>query len=563
MEFAEFIRTPRVEKVTLYRANTPPLEGTLCVTGHHLILSRRQDDDEEELWLLHRNIDSFEKKLTGSVGTLTLKCKDFHIMHLEIPSIDDCFNVAASVEQLSNVDNINLSYPFFFRPMFDIFEDGWQAYTVESEFNRLQKYLSADWRISSLNRTFEVCSGYPHLVIVPKSVDDETIVRAAGFRQNGRFPVLSYYHKDNSMVIMRCSQPLSGPNNKRCKEDERLVNAVLGIGRRGYILDTRSPTTAKLATAKGGGVEPEAHYSQWRRIHQSMERYQILHESIIKLVEACYDVNCGMDKWLSKLDSSGWLTHVKDALTCACVAAQCVDKEGASVLVHGSEGADSTVLVTSLAQLILDPDCRTVRGLEALIEREWLHGGHPFADRCSKSAFATSRQRMESPVFLLFLDSIWQIWTQFPCSFEFNEDFLIMLFKHAYASQFGTFLCNNERDRAVYQVKDKTVSLWSYINRPEVLTKFLNALYDPNASVIWPSVAPQSLQLWTGLYQQWQKYHPVQREVWDEIVKIKETDKEAKSRVVKLRKHLVNLEREALDNGLIPAPNQVPGAHAY
>lgn len=51
MEFAEFIRTPRVEKVTLYRANTPPLEGTLCVTGHHLILSRRQDDDEEELWV--------------------------------------------------------------------------------------------------------------------------------------------------------------------------------------------------------------------------------------------------------------------------------------------------------------------------------------------------------------------------------------------------------------------------------------------------------------------------------------------------------------------------------
>ena len=52
-------------------------------------------------------------------------------------------------------------------------------------------------------------------------------------------------------VIMRCSQPMTGPNGKRCKEDERLVNAVLGIGRRGYILDTRSTTMAKLATAKG------------------------------------------------------------------------------------------------------------------------------------------------------------------------------------------------------------------------------------------------------------------------------------------------------------------------
>ena len=35
-----------------------------------------------------------------------------------------------------------------------------------------------------------------------------------------------------------------------------------------------------------------------------------------------------MDKWLSRLDASGWLTHVKSVLCCACVVAQCVDKEG-------------------------------------------------------------------------------------------------------------------------------------------------------------------------------------------------------------------------------------------
>lgn len=35
---------------------------------------------------------------------------------------------------------------------------------------------------------------------------------------------------------------------------------------------------------------------------------------------------------------------------------------GASVLVHGSEGLDTTLQVTSLAQLLLDHDCRTVRG---------------------------------------------------------------------------------------------------------------------------------------------------------------------------------------------------------
>ena len=53
------------------------------------------------------------------------------------------------------------------------------------------------------------------------------------------------------MVIMRSSQPLTGPNGRRCKEDERMLNATLGIGRRGYIVDTRSPALTKLATARG------------------------------------------------------------------------------------------------------------------------------------------------------------------------------------------------------------------------------------------------------------------------------------------------------------------------
>ena len=30
-----------------------------------------------------------------------------------------------------------------------------------------------------------------------------------------------------------------------------------------------------------------------------------------------------------------------------------------------------------------------------------------------------------------------QIYQQFPCSFEFNDRFLITLFEHAYSSQFG------------------------------------------------------------------------------------------------------------------------------
>lgn len=36
---------------------------------------------------------------------------------------------------------------------------------------------------------------------------------------------------------------------------------------------------------------------------------------------------------------------------------------------------------------------------------------------------------------------------QYPCSFEFNELYLIHLHDHAHSCQFGTFIGNCEKDR--------------------------------------------------------------------------------------------------------------------
>lgn len=55
-------------------------------------------------------------------------------------------------------------------------------------------------------------------------------------------------------------------------------------------------------------------------------RSNILQESLIKLVEACNDHSNSMDRWLSKLEASNWQSHVKEILTTACLAAQCIDR---------------------------------------------------------------------------------------------------------------------------------------------------------------------------------------------------------------------------------------------
>lgn len=165
-----------------------------------------------------------------------------------------------------------------------------------------------------MNKDFSVCPSYPPLVAVPKDIDDDTLRKVATFRHSGRFPVLSYYHKKNGMVstrnsslydsfccemlfedfsgvmtacavltltlksfqvMMRAGQPLPGTNGRRCKEDEKLINATLRPGKRGYIIDTRSINVAQQAKARGGGFESEANYPQWRRINKTIERWAI------------------------------------------------------------------------------------------------------------------------------------------------------------------------------------------------------------------------------------------------------------------------------------------------
>lgn len=91
-------------------------------------------------------------------------------------------------------------------------------------------------------------------------------------------------------------------------------------------------------------------------------------------------------------------------------------QENSNVMVHGSEGMDITLCVTSLAQVILNPDCRTVRGFEALIEREWLQAGHPFWSRTFKGPFndsVPSKSKSSAPTFILFLDCVWQVRWEF------------------------------------------------------------------------------------------------------------------------------------------------------
>ncbi|XP_074104734.1 myotubularin-related protein 9 [Cotesia typhae] len=558
MEFFDMIPVPKVGCVVLTEKKNEKqsrLEGTLCLSDHHLLLSFREEF-RKDLWLLYRNIDVIEKKTNNQIpgGSIVLKCKDFRILQLDFISTDDLLNIATSLEKLSSLDQ-TLQYPFFFRPQMlnldkNQSENGWTAFTPVSEWSRLLASHGDEWRISYLNRDYKVCNSYPSTMVVPRLIDDQMIISSAAFREGGRFPVLCYRHEGGS-ILFRSGQPLCGATGKRCKEDERLLNVVLGAGRRGYIIDTRSSNQAQSARARGGGTEIDSAYPQWRKVFKSVPRLSDLAESLSKLIEACNDISCSTSQWLSRLESSGWLSTVQSAMNAACVAAQCLHQELAAVLVHGGAGRDSTLVITSIAQIILNPDCRTIRGFEALVEREWLQAGHPFYTRTRHGAYypTNSQHSPHAPTFLLFLDCLYQLHYQFQSSFEYTTDMLIELFKHAYFSGYGTFLGDCESDRVSLRLAERTTSIWTYINRSESLEKWMNPLYEPNLGIIWPSVAPISINLWKELYLSHTSASP-----WDGFITCVTQIKQNHLAVKKIANQLRIQVRRALDE-IICDPN--------
>lgn len=61
MEFADLILTPRLDDVKLQSPLHDTVDGTLCITGHHLILSSRREG-VQELWVINKEICYKKKK---------------------------------------------------------------------------------------------------------------------------------------------------------------------------------------------------------------------------------------------------------------------------------------------------------------------------------------------------------------------------------------------------------------------------------------------------------------------------------------------------------------------
>ncbi|KAF6040646.1 hypothetical protein EB796_001059 [Bugula neritina] len=378
-------------------------------------------------------------------------------------------------------------------------ENGWNVYKPMEEYERMG-VPNDSWRVTKINSSFTLCDTYPTVLAVPAQATDEDLKAVAKFRSRGRLPVLSWLNKETQVSITRCSQPLVGVTTKTSRDDENYLHHIMEANHQGqklFIIDARPKVNAQANRAKGGGFEDQDAYQNVELVFLDIHNIHVMRESQRKLKDICHPTQDD-HHWLSNVESTQWLLHIKAILAGAFKIADKVESHKMSVLVHCSDGWDRTAQMSSLAMLLLDPFYRTIKGFEVLIEKEWISFGHKFNHRIGHGEDKHGDSE-RSPVFLQFIDCVWQ----FPTAFEFNEHMLITILDHLYSCLFGTFLGNSEQWRQSEMIRQETQSLWSMINSH--IDDYKNPLYVDylHSHVLYPVVSLRRIKLWKGYYLRW------------------------------------------------------------
>ncbi|CRK92483.1 CLUMA_CG006044, isoform B [Clunio marinus] len=501
----EHIKIPKVENVRMIDRynNKNSIVGTLYLTATHLIFV--DPEANAETWILHMHIASVEKLPLSTTGSpLLIRCKTFLSVTFVIAKERDSHDVYSTLIKLCQPVNIQNLYCFQYTSSSEelVKSAGWDFFKLENEFRRM-KVPNDEWQLTTMNKDYALCDTYPSQLIVPRAADKSILLGSSQFRSKGRLPALTYLHS-NKASISRCSQPLSG-FSARCMEDEQMLQEIKKTNPHSkvlYVVDTRPRINAMANRAAGKGYENELFYENTKFHFLGIENIHTMRASLVKLIETCEQKS--MNGFLSSLESSGWLKHIRSMLDTSSFIANAISK-GISVMVHCSDGWDRTSQVCSLAALMLDPFYRTIKGFQTLIEKDWLAFGHKFNDRCGH--LQTDPKEI-SPVFTQFLDSTWQLMLQRPNAFEFNERFLLILHDHVMSCQFGTFIGNCEKDRIDLKVSEKTFSLWGYMANH--MNEYINPLYCPGeVEDIKPNLSPQLIRFWRGMYARFESgVHP-------------------------------------------------------
>ncbi|KAJ5079150.1 myotubularin-related [Anaeramoeba ignava] len=417
---------------------------------------------------------------------IEVKCKDFRVYRFYFPKVNHSRRfIFSKLVERAFINDLRLTFSFFHKSNSSI-DLGWFIYDPLKEYKRqgIESTQKSKWKIVDWNSEFGICTTYPKYLVIPSNISQSHLEKLKKFRTKQRIPVLTWRNPKKLNTICRSSQPKVGVARSKNESDEKLI---LVISQKNpsklplQIYDCRPKANAVANKAKGGGFESLNNYKTSELTFLGIDNIHTMRESFTKLINsALYSFNDDK-KWFAELDNSGWLIHIQKLVYWAVKGAKLIDSDY-SLLVHCSDGWDRTTQICTLIQLLCDPYYRTLEGFIVLIEKDWISFGHKFSQRIGH-ANEKSNDNQRSPIFIQWIDSVYQIWQQFPHAFQFNEEFLITIYEHSISLRFGT---------------QNTASLWTFIYDHKI--KFLNEVYEEVDGLIYPSYSLRHLIFWERLY---------------------------------------------------------------
>uniref|UniRef100_A0A8C7I6U2 Myotubularin related protein 11 n=1 Tax=Oncorhynchus kisutch TaxID=8019 RepID=A0A8C7I6U2_ONCKI len=283
----------------------------------------------------------------------------------------------------------------------------------------LERTGACGWRVSSVNDRFEMSTSLPKFNVVPQKVLDTELKKTFAHFNEGRIPRWCWRHPRGSDLLRMASFQ---NNIYHEKDDIRNLELILFGGQSLCVVvelgdEMPSPTDIQLA-------------------HTRLRA--------LCLGDISTSVSVPDDKWLSTLESTHWLDYTRCCLRKAAEVACLLRGGHLTVVLQEAEDRDMTCVVSSLVQVMCDPHCRTRVGFQGLVQKEWVMAGHRFLSRIN---YHRDSDKEEAPVFLLFLDCVWQLWVQYPSHFQLTGDFLLALHDSFHLPLFSSFLANCHRER--------------------------------------------------------------------------------------------------------------------
>ncbi|XP_042220844.1 myotubularin-related protein 10-B-like isoform X2 [Homarus americanus] len=281
----------------------------------------------------------------------------------------------------------------------------------------IQRTRCPNWRVSKHNEFFNLCSSLPAVVVVPRDLLDAQLEQAAQHFQGTRPPVWCWGSLAGAALVRMAQISPS-------ITDKQQENRMMGLVHRCHPKKLQ-PFIMDLDQILPSLKDIQISYMKLRELHTPDDPTQFWEQD---------------RHYYSRWESSRWLSHVSKCLEGAKKAANAMLHHNSSVILQESEGRDLSAVISSLVQLILDPQVRTIRGFHCLIQKEWVALGHPFSTRLGHTRNQVEEQ---SPVWLLFLDCVYQVSVQHYAALEFTSEYLVALWHSAHCSLHSSFMFNS------------------------------------------------------------------------------------------------------------------------